>query len=311
MHIAVLLPCFNEATTIAKVVQDFKHYLPHANIYVYDNNSTDNTGRIAQNAGAIVRPVYAQGKGNVIRAMFRDIDADVYLMADGDDTYPAKHALEMIQPILDGKADMVIGDRLSSTYFQENKRPLHNTGNKTVRWLINTLWSANIVDIMTGYRAFNQSFVKNFPVMSSGFEIETEMSIHALDKRFSLIEVPIDYKDRPEGSVSKLNTFSDGIKVLKTIFTLFKEYKPLLFFSILSIVSSIVFAAMFIPVFIEYLETGLVLRFPTLIVSSIFALIAVFSFFTGLILDTIITKDRKNYELRLIRFNSKQKDTLA
>lgn len=237
--------------------------------------------------------------------MFRDINADVYLMADGDDTYPAKHAKDMIQPIVDGKADMVIGDRLSSTYFQENKRPLHNTGNRTVRWLINTLWGANITDIMTGYRAFNQVFVKNFPVMSSGFEIETEMSIHALDKRFRLLEIPIDYQDRPEGSISKLNTFSDGIKVLKTIFTLFKEYKPLLFFTIMSFFSFVIFLIMFIPVFTEYIETGLVLRFPTLIVSCIFALLSVFSLFTGLILDTIITKDRKNYELRLINFAHK------
>lgn len=302
MKIAVLLPCYNEATTIAKVVEDFKQVLPQAQVYVYDNNSTDGSAKAAQAAGAIVATVRRQGKGHVIRAMFKNIDADVYLMADSDDTYPAKHAADMIQPILKGEADMVIGDRLSSTYFEENKRPMHNTGNKIVRWLINTLWHSQIKDIMTGYRAFSQPFAKLFPVMSSGFEIETEMSIHALDKRFSLIEIPIDYQDRPEGSSSKLNTFSDGMRVLKTIFILFKEYKPMLFFNLLALLSLFVFFILFIPVFIDYLHTGLVMRFPTLIVSTLFAITAILSFFTGLILDTIISKDKKNYELRLSNF---------
>lgn len=228
--IAVLIPCYNEAKTIKKVVEDYKNALPEADIYVYDNNSTDGTDEIARQAGAIVKYEYKQGKGNVIRSMFRQIEADCYLMIDGDDTYPVENAREMCDIILEGKADMVIGDRLSSTYFTENKRPFHNLGNRMVRLLINKIFNNNVKDIMTGYRAFSYEFVKGFPVLSKGFEIETEMTIHAVDKNFKLVEVPVNYRDRPEGSISKLNTYRDGFRVLKTIFTLFKEYKPTFFF---------------------------------------------------------------------------------
>jgi len=296
--IAILIPCFNEEKTIKKVVNDFKEILPEATIYVYDNNSTDQTVECAKEVGAIVRHEYQQGKGNVIRSMFRQIDADCYLMIDGDDTYPAKHAREMVDLVLKKGVDMVIGDRLSSTYFEENKRPFHNFGNKLVRSLINFIWKAEIKDIMTGYRAFSKPFVKMFPVMSEGFEIETEMTIHALDKRFALKEVQIDYRDRPEGSFSKLNTHRDGIKVLKTIFILFKEYSPLRFFGWASILLFLVAVGLFIPVFVLYLETGFVPRFPTLIVSCFFALASLHSFFAGLILDNMIRNERKSYELK-------------
>ena len=238
--IAVLIPCYNESKTVEKVIKDYKKVLPEADIYVYDNNSTDGTDEIAKKAGAIVEYEYRQGKGNVIRSMFRDIEADCYLMIDGDDTYPAENAREMCDLILEGKADMVIGDRLSSTYFTENKRPFHNFGNRIVRFLINTLFKNNVKDIMTGYRAFSYEFVKGFPVLSKGFEIETEMTIHAVDKNFKLVEVPVTYRDRPEGSVSKLNTYSDGLKVLRTIAILFKEYKPALFFNIWAVLLLII-----------------------------------------------------------------------
>ena len=238
--IAVLIPCYNESKTIEKVIKDYKKELPEADIYVYDNNSSDGTDKIAIKAGAIVKYEYKQGKGNVIRSMFRDIDADCYLMIDGDDTYPAENAKEMCDYVLDGKADMVIGDRLSSTYFTENKRPFHNFGNVLVRKLINTLFKSNVKDIMTGYRAFSYEFVKTFPVLSKGFEIETEMTIHSLDKNLLLKEIPVEYRDRPEGSESKLNTFSDGFKVLKTIARLFKEYKPTIFFSIFGLLFFII-----------------------------------------------------------------------
>lgn len=234
--IAVLIPCYNESLTIEKVIKEFKKSLPEADIYVYDNNSNDGTDEIAKNAGAIVRYEYRQGKGNVIRSMFREIEADCYIMADGDDTYPAEYAREMVDLIINKKADMVIGDRLSATYFTENKRPFHNIGNKSVRMIINKLFKSNVQDIMTGYRSFSRTFVKTFPVLSQGFEIETEMSIHALDKNFLLKEIPVDYRDRPEGSVSKLNTIEDGIKVIKTIFNLYKEYKPLNFFGIIALI---------------------------------------------------------------------------
>ena len=296
--IAVLIPCYNEENTIEKVVGDFKTAIPEADIYVYDNNSTDHTVQKATLAGAIVRFEYQQGKGNVIRRMFREIDVDCYLLIDGDDTYPVENANEMIDMVLNQQVDMVIGDRLSSTYFAENKRAFHNSGNKLVRWLINYLWKTNIKDIMTGYRAFSKSFVKLFPVMSEKFEIETEMTLHALDKRFVMREIPINYKDRPEGSVSKLNTFSDGFKILKIIFVLFKEYRPLLFFGWLAFLLVLLSIGLFIPVLIEYVETGLVPRFPTLFVSIFFALAAIQSFFTGLCLDVIVQKDRKMYELK-------------
>ena len=304
--IAVLIPCYNEEKTIQKVVEDFRAVLPEAEIYVYDNNSTDQTAALAKEAGAIVRYEYQQGKGNVIRSMFRQIDADCYLMIDGDDTYPAKHAREMVNLVLEKSVDMVIGDRLSSTYFEENKRPFHNFGNKLVRGLINFIWKSDVKDIMTGYRAFSKPFVKLFPVMSGGFEIETEMTIHALDKRFFLKEIPIDYQDRPEGSFSKLNTRRDGIKVLKTIFSLFKEYSPLKFFGWTAILLLLIAVLLFIPVFIIYIETGLVPRFPTLIVSGFLSLAALLSFFAGLILDNLIRNERKSYELRRNNFESVQ-----
>lgn len=297
--IAVLIPCYNESKTVEKVVKDYKKALPEADVYVYDNNSTDGTDKLAKKAGAIVKYEYKQGKGNVIRSMFRDIDADCYLMIDGDDTYPSENAKEMCELILESKADMVIGDRLSSTYFTENKRPFHNLGNKMVRFLINKLFNNNVKDIMTGYRAFSYEFVKSFPVLSKGFEIETEMTIHAVDKNFKLIEVPVTYRDRPAGSESKLNTYSDGLKVLKTIATLFKEYKPAAFFNIISVICLIISLILGIPVVMEYFKTGLVPRFPTLIVSGIALMIALLLSVTGIILQVIVKKHRQLYELYL------------
>lgn len=299
-RVAVLLPCYNEEKTIGKVVRDFREVLPSADIYVYDNNSTDRTVEEATAAGAIVRHEYTQGKGNVIRRMFREVEADCYLMADGDDTYPAHHAPDMVKEVLEKQADMVIGDRLSSTYFTQNKRPFHNFGNRLVRSLICHLWHTKVKDIMTGYRAFSRSFVKLYPVMSGQFEVETEMTIHALDKNFRLVEIPIDYRDRPEGSNSKLNTFSDGFKVLRTIFTLFKEYRPMRFFGWLTVLLALVGTILVIPVLMDYFDTGLVMRFPTLFVSLFLFLAALQSFFTGLCLDVMVSKDRKQYELRLI-----------
>lgn len=305
--IAVLIPCYNEAKTIEKVVRDFKKELPNADIYVYDNNSKDNTAEIAKKAGAIVKHEYMQGKGNVIRRMFREIDADCYLMADGDDTYPAEHAKEMCDLILEGKAEMVVGDRLSSTYFTENKRMFHNFGNVLVRFLVNRTFKSNVRDIMTGYRAFSKTFVKSFPVISGGFEIETEMTIHALDKRMKLENVLIDYRDRPEGSVSKLNTVSDGVKVLKTIATLFKQYRPFTFFTILSILCLLVGVAFFIPPLLGYLDTGLVEKLPSLIAASFFGIIAIQLFVGGLVLESIARKDRQNFELHLINLEENKK----
>ncbi len=300
MRIAVLLPCFNEEPTIGKVVRDFRAALPEAAIYVYDNNSMDGTAQVAAAAGAIVRREPVQGKGNVIRRMFREVEADAYIMADGDDTYPADQAEALLRPVLEEGADMVIGDRLSSTYFEQNKRPFHNGGNRVVRWLIRRFWHTDIHDIMTGYRAFSSAFVKSFPVMSAGFEIETEMTIHALDRRFLLREVPVAYRDRPEGSVSKLNTFSDGLSVLRTIVLLYKEYRPLRFFTWLAALLALAGVLMLVPVLVEYFHTGLVPRFPTLIVALFLMLAALLSLFTGLCLDVIVTKDRKNFELRLV-----------
>ena len=295
--IAILIPCYNESKTIGKVVKDYKKALPDADIYVYDNNSTDGTDKIAERSGAIVRYEYRQGKGNVIRSMFRDIDADCYLMIDGDDTYPAENAEEMCNLVLSGRADMVIGDRLSSTYFKENKRPFHNFGNVLVRKLINIIFKNNIKDIMTGYRAFSKDFVKGFPVLSKGFEIETEMTIHAVDKNYKLVEIPVDYRDRPEGSVSKLNTFKDGFKVLKTIGTLFKEYKPGLFFNLVSLVFFIISLAFGIPVFVEYFKTGMVGRFPTLIFAGFMLMISILMFVCGVILEVVVKKHRQLFEL--------------
>lgn len=295
--IAVLIPCYNEAKTIEKVVKDYKKALPEATIYVYDNNSKDGTDKIAKKAGAVVRYEYKQGKGNVVRSMFRQIKAECYLMIDGDDTYPAENAREMCDLILERKADMVIGDRLSSTYFTENKRPFHNLGNRMVRFFINKLFNNNVKDIMTGYRAFSYEFVKGFPVLSKGFEIETEMTIHAVDKNYHLVEIPVNYKDRPEGSVSKLNTYKDGFKVLKTIATLFKEYKPAAFFNIFSILFLILAFGFGIPVVVEFYQTGLVPRFPTLIVASIFLIIALLLWITGVILQVIVKKHKQLYEI--------------
>ena len=297
--IAVLIPCYNESKTIEKVVKDYKKALPEADIYVYDNNSKDGTDEIAKKAGAIVRYEHRQGKGNVIRTMFREIDADCYLMIDGDDTYPADNAREMCDQVLSGKADMVIGDRLSSTYFTENKRPFHNFGNVLVRKLINWIFKNKVNDIMTGYRAFSYEFVKGFPVLSKGFEIETEMTIHAVDKNFKLVEMPVQYRDRPEGSVSKLNTYSDGFKVLKTIATLFKEYRPALFFNIVALVFLIIGFVLGVPVFIDYFKTGLVERFPSLIVAWFSLTIALLLWITGMILQVIVKKEKQRYELFL------------
>lgn len=299
--IAVLIPCYNEALTVAKVIADYKSALPNADIYVYDNNSIDDTAAIAESNGAIVKHEYRQGKGNVIRTMFRDIDADCYLMIDGDDTYPAENAQEMCQLVLDGKADRVIGDRLSSTYFEENKRPFHNFGNDIVRQSINSLWRPKkpILDVMTGYRAFSPMFVKTFPVLSQGFEIETEMTIHALDKNLLIQSIPVQYRDRPEGSVSKLNTYSDGCKVLLTIFNLYRDYKPMQFFGIVAAILAALSIIFFIPVFIEYINEGIVPRFPTFIASAFLMMSALLSFGCGLILDTNATNSRKNFEIQM------------
>ncbi len=306
--IAILIPCYNESKTIEKVVKDYKKALPDADIYVYDNNSSDHTDTIAKKAGAIVRYEYRQGKGNVIRSMFREIEADCYLMIDGDDTYPAESAKEMCDYVLDGKADMVIGDRLSSTYFTENKRPFHNFGNRLVRWSINTIFKTNIKDIMTGYRAFSYEFVKGFPVLSKGFEIETEMSIHAVDKNYKLIEMPVEYRDRPAGSVSKLNTFKDGFKVIRMIMTLFKEYKPNMFFNIFAFLFLAASLVLGIPVLSEFVKTGLVPKFPSLIVSTIFFVVSLLLWVTGTILGVIVKKHKQLYELYMNQINVMKKD---
>lgn len=308
--IAVLIPCYNESKTIAKVVTDFKKCLPEATIYVYDNNSTDGTDEIARAAGAEVRYEYRQGKGNVIRRMFREIDAECYIMTDGDDTYPAEAAREMTDQVLNRKVDMVVGDRLSSTYFMENKRPFHNFGNSLVRKSINMLFETDIKDIMTGYRAFSFEFVKTFPVLSKGFEIETEMSIHAVDKNMFVDNVVITYRDRPEGSVSKLNTYADGFKVLRTIARLYRAYKPVGFFGSIAVVLALIAAGFFIPVMETYIETGLVPNFPTLIVCGFTMLAAIQALFTGLTLQTSIQKNRQDFEMELQRVSAEKKKLL-
>jgi len=305
--VAVLIPCYNEEKTIGKVISDFKMNLPEGSvIYVYDNNSTDATVYIAEQAGAIVRHEKHQGKGNVIRRMFREIDAMCYIMVDGDDTYPAECATKLIHRILVEEDDMVIADRLSSTYRKENKRPFHNIGNNLVRDMINLLFNFEIKDIMTGYRAFSYQFVKSFPVLSSGFEIETEMSIHAIDKKMAISSLVIEYRDRPEGSVSKLNTFSDGFKVLKTIGSLVKFYKPGFFFGILALFLVFISACFFIPVMMEYLRTGLVPNFPTLIMCGFVMIAAIQSLYSGLILETIQHKSRQDFELQLHAIRDRQ-----
>ncbi len=304
--IAVLIPCYNESKTIKKVICDFKRILPEAVIYVYDNNSSDGTDVIARENGAIVRYEHQQGKGNVIRRMFSEIDADCYLMVDGDDTYPAEAAAEMVHDVLDKRADMVVGDRLSSTYFEENKRPFHNFGNSIVRWSINTLFKNDIKDIMTGYRAFSYRFVKTFPVLSQGFEIETEMSIHAVDKNMYVENVVIDYRDRPEGSVSKLNTYSDGFKVILTIIRLFRTYRPGGYFGMIAAFLAFLSLLFFVPVLIAYANTGLVEQFPTLIVCGFVMIAAIISFFAGLVLKTIYQKNRQDFEMELYRVTSEK-----
>lgn len=301
--IAVLIPCYNEKMTVGKVVADWQKVLPEATIYVYDNNSTDGTDEAAKAAGAIVRYEYQQGKGNVIRRMFREIDAQVYLMVDGDDTYPADCARDMVNLVLEKQVDMVIGDRLSSTYFTENKRLFHNSGNTIVRWGINMLFHANVRDIMTGCRAFSYEFAKTFPVLSCGFEIETEMTIHALDKNMRVSHVVIPYQDRPAGSESKLNTISDGIKVLCTIIRLYRNYKPASFFGLFGMVLMLLAVGFFIPILATYLQTGLVPNFPTLIVCGFAVIAALFSFFTGLQLQNTVQKNRQDFELIRIRTN--------
>lgn len=298
--IAVLIPCYNEEKTIGKVVADFRAQLPEAAIYVYDNNSCDRTSEIAREAGAIVRHEYQQGKGNVIRRMFREIDAECYIMTDGDDTYPAESARELCTAVLEHQADMVVGDRLSSTYFTENTRPFHNLGNKSVRFFINSLFHNDIRDVMTGYRAFSYNFAKTFPVLSGGFEIETEMTVHAVEKNMQVENVIIQYRDRPEGSESKLNTYSDGFKVLRTIFRMFKNNRPFAFFGTLALILAVIAVLILLPVFGDYLHTGLVERFPTLIVGGFIMMAALLSFFAGMILDTLGKQSRREFELTLI-----------
>ncbi|MEG0863722.1 MAG: glycosyltransferase family 2 protein [Clostridia bacterium] len=299
MKLAILIPCYNESKTIAKVVKDFQEALPEAEIFVYDNNSTDGTDALAREAGATVCYEYRQGKGNVIRTMFREIDADCYLMIDGDDTYPAENAREMVAYVLDKKVDMVVGDRLSSTYYTQNKRPFHNVGNRVVKNLVNMIFKGNITDIMTGYRAFSYQFVKSFPVISQGFEIETEMTIHALDKNLSLASVPVEYRDRPADSISKLNTYSDGMRVLRTIARLYKEYRPLSFFGLFAAMFALLGLLLFVPVLIEFFRTGLVPRYPTLIVSGVCATLSLMLLVCGVILDTVAKKHRQLFEVNL------------
>lgn len=308
MKIAVLIPCYNEAVTIEKVIQDFKRELPEADIYVYDNNSQDDTYNIAVRNGAIVKREPRQGKGNVVRSMFKDIDADYYIMVDGDDTYPAESARDLLNPLIFEGYDMVVGDRLSNgTYFAENKRRFHDIGNNLVRKLINKIFKSQLKDIMTGYRAFNRYFVKTMPVMSPGFEIETEITIHALDKKFRIKEVEIDYRDRPEGSQSKLNTFKDGFKVLKTIFWLFKDYKPFLFFNIFSLIFFILGLIIGIPTIVEFIKTGYVSKVPSAILASGLIILSFLSFMCGLLLDTLSYFNRQNYENLLNQYLLSQK----
>ncbi len=309
-RIAVLIPCYNEEKTVAKVVRDFKEVLPEAVVYVYDNNSSDHTVEQALAAGAVVRHEYQQGKGNVIRRMFREVDAKVYIMTDGDDTYPAEFAKQMVERVLEHQADMVVGDRLSSTYFTENKRPFHNFGNSLVRGTINRLFHTEIKDILTGYRAFSYQFVKTFPVLSKGFEIETEMSIHAADKNMQVDNVVIEYRDRPEGSESKLNTYSDGVKVLLSISKMYRNYKPMNFFGMMALCLAVISAGFFIPVLLEYITTGLVPKFPTLIVCGFALMASLQSVFAGLVLASMAQRNRQEFEMNLIQVNMHYKELL-
>ena len=297
--IAVLIPCYNEARTVAKVVADYRAALPQATVYVYDNNSTDGTADLAAAAGAVVRKERQQGKGNVLRRMFREIDAECYLLVDGDDTYPAEAAPDMVRAVRERGADMVVGDRLSSTYFTENKRPFHNFGNSLVRFCINRLFGSQIKDIMTGYRAFSFQFVKTYPVLARGFEIETEMSIHAVERNMRIENIVIEYRDRPAGSESKLNTYSDGLKVLRTIVRLYKNYRPFGFFSVLAALLALCSAGFMVPVVAEYFRTGLVPRFPTLIVCACGMVAALLLFISGVILSSLLTQDARDFEFKL------------
>lgn len=302
--IAIIIPCYNEAISIKGVIEDCKKHLPQAEIYVCDNNSTDNTVEIVKNLGVTIKHEYRQGKGNVIRKMFREVDADCYILIDGDGTYPLDCVHQMCEIILKQDVDMVVGDRLSTTYFQKNKRPFHNFGNRLVRFVINKIFHSHIRDVMSGYRVMNKFFVKSFPVLSQGFEIETEMTLHALDKKFNIKEIPVNYTDRQEGSFSKLNTFSDGFLVLKTIFMLFKDYKPFKFFSIIAFILLAFSIFLFIPIFIEFLQTGKVPRYPTLIVSGVISTIALLMWVCGIILQTIVRKHNEIYEIILNRIKN-------
>lgn len=304
--IAVLIPCYNEEKTVAKVVTDIRETLPEAAVYVYDNNSSDRTVELAREAGATIRYEYKQGKGNVIRRMFREIDAECYLMLDGDDTYPLDCARELVDKVLLHHADMVVGDRLSSTYFTENKRPFHNFGNSLMRTCINSLFHTDIKDIMTGYRAFSYEFVKTFPVFSKGFEIETEMTIHAVNYNMQVENVVVEYRDRPEGSESKLNTYSDGIKVIHKMLQLYKNYKPMRCFGIIAIILLLVAAILFVPILQEYIVTGMVPRFPTLIVCGFLALAAIQAIFSGMVLEVMAAKDKRDFEYRLNRIGEQK-----
>ena len=308
MKTAILIPCYNESATIEKVVLDFKRVMPHADIYVYDNNSTDGSDEIALKSGAIVRYEYKQGKGNVVKSMFRDITADCYIMVDGDDTYPAEDALEFERLVLNGEADMVIGDRLSSTYFEENDRPFHNTGNKVVRRFINVFFKSDLKDIMTGMRAFSYDFVKSFPISSKEFEIETEMSVFALINDFNIKEIPIAYRDRIEGSESKLNTYKDGYKVISMIFALIRDQRPLLFFSLISLILLVIAGIYFFPILFKYFSSGIVLKIPTLIVISTVVIVAVIIFFTGVLLHVLKKQHAESLEHHLILLNELKND---
>lgn len=303
MKTAIIIPCYNEAKTIEKVIKDFKKTLPHADIYVYDNNSTDSTDKIAKEAGAIVKYEHKQGKGNVVRSMFREIKADCYIMVDGDDTYPAELSKEFERIILNGEADMVIGDRLSSTYFEENDRLFHNTGNRVVRKSINLFFKSDLNDIMTGMRAFSYNFVKSFPISSKEFEIETEMSVFALINNFKVKEIPVEYRDRIEGSESKLNTYRDGYKVIRMIFTLVRDERPLFFFSTLALILLIIAGIYFFPILFKYFSTGYVLKIPTLIMIATVVIVATIVFFTGVILYVLKKQHRDNLEHHLILLN--------
>eukprot|EP01022_Parablepharisma_sp_SALTPOND_P020489 TRINITY_DN3745_c0_g2_i1.p1 TRINITY_DN3745_c0_g2~~TRINITY_DN3745_c0_g2_i1.p1 ORF type:complete len:310 (-),score=24.19 TRINITY_DN3745_c0_g2_i1:431-1360(-) len=306
--ITVIIPCYNEEITIKSVIDDFKEHLPEAKIVVYDNNSSDKTSEIAKECGAEVRKELRQGKGNVIRTAFREVDSDIYIMVDGDNTYPAKHARELIQPILKDEADIVIGDRHSTgAYAKENKRSLHGFGNNLVKTLINKLFSSNLKDIMSGYRVMNRRYVKNIPITSDGFEIETEMTLHTLDKKFRIKELPIEYRDRPEGSYSKLNTFKDGFRVLKTILWVFKDYKPLMFFSIVSSLFLILGLCFGIPPVVEYMQSGYVHKVPSAILATGLMLISVISLFSGFILDSVVKFHKEQYELRLLEYEATRK----